>query len=83
MMRPFSYCVGAYSSQLTKILPHRRSMLTVHYGPHSAIRFLGEALKPEIVDSFWRSYPFHPEVLDTLTGEDRDSSKFPEGARHA
>jgi hypothetical protein len=29
----------------------------------------GAALKPEIVDSFRRSYPFHPEVLDTLTGK--------------
>ena len=28
-----------------------------------------EAMKPEVVESFRRSYPFHPEVLDTLTAK--------------
>jgi hypothetical protein len=36
----------------------------------------GEALKPEIVDSFRRSYPFHPEVLDTLTGKTATLANF-------
>ena len=36
----------------------------------------GEALKPEIVDSFRRSYPFHPEVLDTLTGKTSTLANF-------
>lgn len=35
-----------------------------------------EALKPEIVDSFRRSYPFHPEVLDTLTGKTATLANF-------
>jgi hypothetical protein len=34
------------------------------------------ALKPEIVDSFRRSYPFHPEVLDTLTGKTATLANF-------
>lgn len=36
----------------------------------------GEALKPEIVDSFRQSYPFHPEVLDTLTGKTSTLANF-------
>ena len=43
----------------------------------------GEALKPEIVESFRRSYPFHPEVLDTLTGKTATLGEFPESARDA
>jgi hypothetical protein len=35
-----------------------------------------EALTPEIVDSFRRSYPFHPEVLDTLTGKTATLANF-------
>jgi len=35
-----------------------------------------EALKPEIVDSFRQSYPFHPEVLDTLTGKTATLANF-------
>jgi hypothetical protein len=35
-----------------------------------------EALKPEIVESFYRSYPFHPEVLDTLTGKTSTLANF-------
>jgi hypothetical protein len=35
-----------------------------------------DALKPEIVDSFRRSYPFHPEVLDTLTGKTSTLANF-------
>lgn len=35
-----------------------------------------DALKPEIVDSFRRSYPFHPEVLDTLTGKTATLANF-------
>ena len=35
-----------------------------------------EALKPEIVDAFRRSYPFHPEVLDTLTGKTATLANF-------
>jgi hypothetical protein len=34
------------------------------------------ALKPEIVDSFRRSYPFHPEVLDTLTAKTATLANF-------
>ena len=33
-------------------------------------------MKPEIVDSFRRSYPFHPEVLDTLTGKTATLANF-------
>jgi len=36
----------------------------------------GEALKPEVIDSFRRSYPFHPEVLDTLTGKTATLANF-------
>ena len=35
-----------------------------------------EAMKPEIVESFRRSYPFHPEVLDTLTGKTATLANF-------
>jgi hypothetical protein len=35
-----------------------------------------EALKPEVVESFRRSYPFHPEVLDTLTGKTATLANF-------
>ncbi len=35
-----------------------------------------EALRPEIVDAFRRSYPFHPEVLDTLTGKTSTLANF-------
>lgn len=35
-----------------------------------------EALRPEIVDTFRRSYPFHPEVLDTLTGKTATLANF-------
>ncbi len=35
-----------------------------------------EALKSEIVESFRRSYPFHPEVLDTLTGKTATLANF-------
>lgn len=35
-----------------------------------------EALRPEIVDVFRRSYPFHPEVLDTLTGKTSTLANF-------
>jgi hypothetical protein len=36
----------------------------------------GEVMKPEIVESFRRSYPFHPEVLDTLTGKTATLANF-------
>ncbi len=36
----------------------------------------GEAIKPEIVESFRRSYPFHPEVLGTLTGKTATLANF-------
>ncbi len=36
----------------------------------------GEAMKPEIVESFRRSYPFHPEVLNTLTGKTATLANF-------
>ena len=42
-----------------------------------------DALKPEIVDSFRKSYPFHPEVLDTLTRQDSNPGKLPAGTRDA
>jgi hypothetical protein len=35
-----------------------------------------DALKPEVVDSFRRSYPFHPEVLATLTGKTATLANF-------
>jgi hypothetical protein len=35
-----------------------------------------EALKPEIFESFRKSYPFHPEVLDTLTGKTATLANF-------
>jgi predicted AAA+ superfamily ATPase len=35
-----------------------------------------EAMRPGIVDAFRRSYPFHPEVLDTLTGKTATLTNF-------
>jgi hypothetical protein len=35
-----------------------------------------DALKPEVVDLFRRSYPFHPEVLATLTGKTATLANF-------
>ena len=76
MTRPSWSCVAACLSPSTRISPPRSWTLTARCGLSQRDSIPGEAMKPEIVESFRRSYPFHPEVLDTLTGKTATLANF-------